>query len=294
MIIAIVGPTASGKTAASIEAAHQLGSSGIVGADAMQLYRGMDIGTAKATLAERRGIPHYQIDVLDLHEEASVAAYQKHARADLESLENPVLVGGSGLYVSAVLDAIDFPGTDPALRAKYTEMHSEIGDQKLHELLAKIDPASAEVIDPRNSRRVIRALEVNELTGQSFQPRFPRHTPYYEDIIMVGLRLEPQVLKDRIAKRTESMFADGLLEETAELRRRGLDDAPTARTATGYREAIDVLDGRMSIEEAKAGVSDATWKLVRKQMTWFRRDPRITWVDGGVGSAAAILDKVGS
>lgn len=280
MIIGLVGPTASGKTAASIELAERLGARGIVGADAMQLYRGMDIGTAKASLEERRGIPHYQIDVLDICQPASVAAYQKYARADLESIEgHAILVGGSGLYVSAALDKIEFPGTDRLVREKYEQMLAERGGSALHELLATIDPASAATIDPRNTRRVVRALEVNEVTGRSFQPRFPRHTSHYESVAVFGLDIDRQELRDRITVRTRAMFDQGLLEETRVLREAGLDESPTARTATGYAEARAVLDGHMNVAEAEDAVSEATWKLVKKQLTWFRSDPRITWLD---------------
>lgn len=282
-IIALVGPTAVGKTGTSIELAEELGGPErveIIGADAMQLYRGMDIGTAKATEAERRGIIHHQIDVLDPRERASVAVYQERARADLEDIlargKTPLIVGGSGLYVSAILDEIDFPGTDPRVRTRYEWMEKEIGKRGLHEMLARIDPESARVIEPENSRRVVRALEVNELTGRSFQPRFPRHTPHYEDIIQIGLWMDKEGLDRRIARRTEKMFDDGLIEEMRRLRDRGL--GPTAAAATGYREAGEVLDGLLDEEEAKAQITAATIRLVRKQLTWFRRDKRIQWV----------------
>lgn len=288
MIIAIVGPTAAGKTEASLELADRLGGPEaveIIGADAMQLYRGMDIGTAKLPAGERRGINHHQIDVLDISEEASVAAYQRHARADLDAIvargRIPVIVGGSGLYVSALLDEIDFPGTDPAVRAKYEAMAGDLGAERLHEMLAGIDPVSATVIDPRNVRRVVRALEVNEITGRSFQPRFPRHTSHYPDTVVYGIAADPAELAPRIDRRTRAMFDSGLIEETRGLRERGLDTAPTAATATGYAQALAVLDGRMSEPEAMEDVSAATRKLVKKQLTWFRSDPRITWVPAG-------------
>lgn len=285
MIIAIVGPTAVGKSAAAIELAEQLGGPEaveIIGADAMQLYRGMDIGTAKVTAAEQRGIAHHQIDVLDISQEASVAAYQEHARCDIDGIVNrgkvPILVGGSGLYVSAALDKIDFPGRIPEVRERYERRLAEIGDIALHAELAAIDPESAKVIDPRNTRRVVRALEVNEVTGRSFQPVFPRHTSQYDDTIVVGLEMEMGELEERIRLRTDLMFEQGLLLETAALREQGLDDAPTARTATGYREALAVLDGELTEEEARELVSAATRKLVKKQLTWFRRDPRVRWL----------------
>ncbi|WP_054953401.1 tRNA (adenosine(37)-N6)-dimethylallyltransferase MiaA [Flaviflexus massiliensis] len=285
MIIAIVGPTAVGKSAAAIELAERLGGPEaveIIGADSMQLYRGMDIGTAKVTEVEQRGIAHHQIDVLDISQEASVSAYQKHARRDIDGIVDlgkvPILVGGSGLYVAAALDKIDFPGTIPEVRERYEKRLTEIGDIALHAELSAIDPESARVIDPRNTRRVVRALEVNEVTGRSFQPVFPRHTSQYVDTIVVGLEMEMGELEERIRLRTDLMFDQGLLLETAALREQGLDQAPTARTATGYREALAVLDGELTEEEARELVSAATRKLVKKQLTWFRRDPRVRWL----------------
>lgn len=287
-VIAIVGPTAVGKSAAAIDLAHALGgpdAAEIIGADAMQLYRGMDIGTAKVTPDERRGITHHQIDVLEIWQEASVAAYQKHARRDVESIvdrgKTPIIVGGSGLYVSAVLDRIDFPGTVPEVRRRLMEELDEIGGEAMHDRLREIDPLSADVIDVRNERRVVRALEVNEVTGRSFQPVFPRHTSMYEDAVVFGLDLPAEALDHQIEQRTRLMLAQGLIEETRDLRRQGLDSAPTARTATGYREALAVLDGTMTADEAAESITAATRRLVKKQRTWFRRDPRITWLKAG-------------
>lgn len=289
-VLAIVGPTAVGKSAAAISIAHTLGGSQaweIIGADAMQLYRGMDIGTAKVTLDERAGIPHHQIDVLDISEDASVAAYQRHAREDLDGIVSrgrmPLLVGGSGLYISAVLDRIDFPGFDLEVRARLEQECERDGAEAMHARLRRIDPRSADVIDPRNVRRVIRALEVNEVSGHSFQPVFPRHTSHYPDTVVVGLEMSMEELHARIEARTRLMMSGGLLEETQALRERGLDDAPTARMATGYREALAVLNGTMTTSEAEAAISAATRRLVKKQYTWFRRDPRIQWIPAGDG-----------
>lgn len=297
MILAIVGPTAVGKSAAAIELAVRIGGADaaeIVGADAMQLYRGMDVGTAKVTAEEQRGIPHHQIDVLDISQEASVAAYQRHSRGDIDAIAGsgklPILVGGSGLYMSAALDKIDFPGTDPHVRERLERRAEEIGADALHAELEAIDPESARVIDPRNIRRVVRALEVNEVTGRSFQPVFPRHTSHYDGTMVVGLEMGMGELEERIALRTDLMFESGLLEETRALRERGLDDAPTARTATGYREALAVLDGVMTVDEARESVTLATRRLVKKQLTWFKRDPRIEWVTPD--QAPARLDEI--
>lgn len=296
-VIAVVGPTAVGKSAAAIDLAHALGGGAaaeIIGADAMQLYRGMDIGTAKVTESERRGIVHHQIDVLNIDEEASVAAYQKHGRADLEGIlscgRTPIIVGGSGLYVSALLDKIDFPGTVREVRARLMAELEAVGGPAMHEKLRGIDPASADVIDARNERRVVRALEVNEVTGRSFQPNFPRHTSMYEHTIVVGIEMTGERLDARIERRTQAMFESGLIEETRVLRERGLDSAPTARTATGYREALAVLDGKLTLEEAAEAITSATRKLVKKQLTWFRRDPRIRWVDAD--SVEAQLEEI--
>lgn len=299
-VIAVVGPTAVGKSAAAISLAHLLGGPNfaeIIGADAMQLYRGMDIGTAKVTESERQGIVHHQLDVLDIDQVASVAAYQLNGRADLEGIlargRTPILVGGSGLYVSAVLDKIEFPGTDPQMRRRLEAEAAQIGSQAMHEKLARIDPASAEVIDARNERRVIRALEVNEVTGRSFQPVFPRHTSMYEPTIVVGLEMDGEELDARIEQRTRAMFDSGLLDETRHLREQGLDHAPTARMATGYREALAVLDGEMTLDEAAEAITGATRKLVKKQLTWFRRDPRIRWVQAGDGVEERLAKIIG-
>ena len=279
--LAIVGPTAVGKTALSIELAKLIGGPGaveIISADAMQLYRGMDIGTAKITPEEREGITHHQLDVLDPREEASVAAYQHHAREDHGAItargKTPLIVGGSGLYVSALLDEIDFPGTDPQLRAELTERANNGEAEALHAELAQLDPVSAATIDVRNVRRVVRALEVNLLTGQSFQPRFPRHT-FHLPATIIGITDDRVALNSRIEKRTAAMFDTGLVAETAELRRSGM--GKTASKATGYREAGAVLDGELTEAEAREAVSAATRKLVSKQLKWFRSDPRIRW-----------------
>lgn len=311
MIVVITGPTATGKTALSVRLAHALGEAGtgsvqagcdaselaigngsgaeIISADAMALYRGMDIGTAKPTVAERGGVPHHQIDVLDVHEDASVAAYQRHARADLEGIlargKTPIVVGGSGLYVAGLLDEIDFPGTDPALRAELNARLEAEGAEALHRELAEVDPVSAATIDVRNTRRIVRALEVVRLTGRSFTPRFPRHTPHYPDIVWVALHVPDRADRERIiAARTRAMFDDGLVEETRALIPLGLRESRTASRATGYAEALAVIDGTMTREEAEASVTAATLALTKKQRTWFKADKRITWFEAPVDS----------
>ncbi|MGO1591174.1 MAG: tRNA (adenosine(37)-N6)-dimethylallyltransferase MiaA [Ancrocorticia sp.] len=297
MIITIVGPTASGKTALSIEVAEALGGPDaveIISADAMQRYRGMDIGTAKITATERHGIRHHQLDVLDLSAEASVAAYQRDARQDLESIQSggkiPMIVGGSGLYVSALLDELEFPGHDAAIRAQLEEEAAAGGFDQLLAELEERDPQSRRTIDPRNQRRIIRALEVIRLTGEPFTPKFPRHTSHYEGLATFAVTREMPLLEESITARTAGMFEQGLIEETRTLLGRGLREAPTASRATGYAEAIAVIDGRMSEDEAADSISFATRRLAKKQGTWFRADPRLTWLDlsgGDINAAAA-------
>lgn len=282
MIIAIVGATATGKTALSLEVAERLGGADaveIISADAMQLYRGMDIGTAKLPLAERRGIAHHQIDVLDVREEASVAAYQKYARADIADIQArgkiPIIVGGSGLYISAVLDELDFPGHDPQIRAALEAQREAEGIGALLAELKEKDPRAFEAIAPENTRRIIRALEVIRLTGKPFTPRFPRHTSYYEDVHSFLVTREKTLLDETIKQRTHTMFKQGLIEETRHLLTQGLEEGRTASTAIGYAQAIEVLKGTMTRIEAEASITQATIKLTKKQGTWFRADKRL-------------------
>ncbi|NLI04463.1 MAG: tRNA (adenosine(37)-N6)-dimethylallyltransferase MiaA [Actinomycetaceae bacterium] len=285
-ILAIVGPTASGKTALSLEVAELLGGSSaveIISADAMQLYRGMDIGTAKLPAAERRGIVHHQFDVLDVTDTASVAAYQAAARAAIEDIANrgkiPMLVGGSGLYVSAALDELNFPGTDPQIRAELEQIWQTQGLEPLIAELREKDPVSADTINLANPRRVIRALEVVRLTGESYTPKFPRHTAHYTPIIHIGVRRDRELLDQAIRDRAVQMFEEGLLAETRALLENGLREGPTAAKATGYAQAIAVIDGEISVAEAIDQVAFATRRLAKKQRTWFGADKRIEWVD---------------
>lgn len=293
MIIAIVGATATGKTALSLEVAELLGGADaveIISADAMQLYRGMDIGTAKLPLDERRGIVHHQIDVLDVREEASVAAYQKYARADIADIQArgkiPIIVGGSGLYISAVLDKLDFPGHDPHIRESLEAQREAEGMEALLAELKEKDPQAAEVIAPNNERRIIRALEVIRLTGKPFTPRFPRHTSYYENVHSFLVTREKTLLDETITQRTHDMFEQGLIEETRHLLTQGLEQGRTASTAIGYAQAIEVLKGTMTREEAEAAITQATIKLTKKQGTWFRADKRLHTLDLSDGDIA--------
>ena len=289
MRIAVVGPTASGKSDLALDLIEALGEAAgsahpaeVVGADASQLYRGMDIGTAKLPLEQRRGVPHHQIDVLDVRQEASVASYQRHARADLAAIEarggRGLIVGGSGLYVRALTDALDFPGTDPAVRAGLEARVEREGLAALRAELEASDPLSAARILPTDARRIVRALEVAAVTGRPFSASLPR----YEDLaptLHLALRPEREALRRRIRLRTQAMFASGLLEETQALLDQGLREGPTASRAIGYVQAVAVLDGEMSLAEAIESTSLATRQLASRQLKWFRRDPRVCWID---------------
>lgn len=291
-VVAVVGATATGKTALGVELALRLGGE-VVNADAMQLYRGMDIGTAKATLAERGGIPHHLIDVLEVTQEASVAAYQRDAREAIRRIRAagrvPVVVGGSGLYVRAALDVLDIPPTDPAVRARLEQEHAVLGLESLRARLRAVDPAAEAAISAGNARRVIRALEVVELTGTPFSARMPRRE-YVVDTVAIGLRLERPSLDARIDARAEAMFAAGLVAEVAALLPMGLRSGRTAARALGYAQALGVFDGVLSRSEAVAQTAQLTRRFARRQESWFRADPRVTWFD--TTSAALVEDAV--
>ncbi|USR80010.1 tRNA (adenosine(37)-N6)-dimethylallyltransferase MiaA [Arcanobacterium pinnipediorum] len=285
-VIALVGPTAAGKTALSIRLAYALGGPEkveIVSADAMQLYRGMDIGTAKITAEERKNITHHQIDVIDISQAASVAAYQKHGRDNIAQIHAagkiPLVVGGSGLYVSALLDELNFPGTDPRIRSELEDIAETRGLEPLIAELFDKDPVSARTINLANPRRVIRALEVVRLTGKSYTPVFPRHTSHYPNTIHLGVRTERNELDRRIAARAQNMFDTGLIDETRALLDQGLRESPTAHKATGYAQAIDVIDHKINVAQAVDAVAFHTRRLAKKQRTWFRPDPRVSWID---------------
>ena len=280
-VVALVGPTASGKTALSLDLAEALGGE-VVNTDAMQVYRGMDIGTAKLPPAERRGIPHHLLDTLDVRTTASVADFQGWARAAIADIRGrgatPVLVGGSALYTRAILDRFDFPGTDPEVRARWEAELAAVGSAVLHERLRALDPVAAERIEVENGRRVVRALEVIELTGEPFSARLPVQEYADPATVQVGVAIERDVLEERIALRVRQMFDDGLLDEVAGLLERGLAEGRTASAAIGYRQARAVLDGETSVEEAIERTVIATRRFARRQMAWWKEDPRITWV----------------
>lgn len=294
-LIAVVGLTASGKSGFSLQLARALGERGvtceIISADAFQLYRGMDIGTAKVPLEERGGIPHHLLDVLELAERASVAAYQRSCRqviAQIRAREAlPMLVGGSGLYVRATLDEIEFPGADSVIRARLEAQAAQLGIEKMHQRLAAVDPESAARIVPANERRVIRALEVYELTGKKFSATMPRRE-YFQPAVQLGIKWPLAVLDERISQRTSQMLSQGFIEEVAELEKQGLADTPTACRATGYQAVMDYLAGIISREEAAEQIGLQTRQLARKQRKWFRKDPRIHWLDGEAGTSANV------
>jgi tRNA dimethylallyltransferase len=282
-VVAVVGPTATGKTALAVALAHRLGGE-VVNADSMQLYRGMDIGTAKPDLAERNGVPHHLLDLWHVREAASVAEYRGLARAEIDRLRAagtvPLLVGGSGLYVRAVLDELDFPGTDAALRARLEEELAAVGPAVLHTRLAALDPAAAEAVLPSNGRRIVRALEVIELTGGPFRAQLPDPRPHYP-AVAVGLDREPAVLDARVAARVDRMWAAGFVDEVAALAADGLREGPTASRALGYAQVLAQFDGALTPDEARERTIGTTRRFVRRQRSWFRRDATISWLDAG-------------
>ncbi|MFI5842275.1 tRNA (adenosine(37)-N6)-dimethylallyltransferase MiaA [Catenuloplanes sp. NPDC051500] len=296
-VVAVIGPTAAGKSDLSIALAEALGGE-VVNADSMQLYRGMDIGTAKLPAAERRGVPHHLLDVWDVSEPAAVAEYQVLARAAIDDVvargRVPLLVGGSGLYVQAVLTDLSFPGTSPELRASLESELAVAGPAALHERLRGLDPAAAEAILPSNGRRIVRALEVIELTGQPFTASLPSTPRPFYDSVSIGIDRETAALDARIARRVDLMWQQGLVDEVAGLLPLGLRDGRTAGRALGYQQAIDQLDGVCTEAVARERTTAATRRFVRRQRSWFRRDASVHWLDGGdedlVGSALRLVD----
>jgi tRNA dimethylallyltransferase len=281
-VIAVVGATAAGKSDLGVALARHLGGE-VVNADSMQLYRGMDIGTAKLTPAERQGVPHHLLDVWDVTVAASVAEYQRLARDVIDRLlaegRTPVLVGGSGLYVRGAIDALDFPGTDPEVRARLEAELAEHGPAALHARLAAADPAAAQAILPGNGRRVVRALEVIEITGRPFTANLPGHEAVY-DTLQIGVAVPRPELDERIALRVERMWDAGLVEEVRALEARGLREGRTAPRALGYQQVLAFLAGECTEAEALAETVRATKRFARRQESWFRRDPRVHWLSG--------------
>ena len=280
-MIAVVGPTATGKSALALALAHELGGE-VVNADSMQLYRGMDIGTAKLPPAERQGVPHHLLDIWEVIETASVAEYQRLARAAVDEIlargRVPLLVGGSGLYLRAVLDQLDFPGTDPEVRAELEAELARVGPGPLYDRLRAADPTAAAAILPSNGRRIVRALEVVTLTGRPFAARLPEPRPAYA-AIQLALDRDPVELDERVATRVDRMWADGLVDEVRGLVERGLRDGRTARAALGYQQVLAHLAGEITEAGAYQETIRATRRYVRRQRSWFRRDHRSVWLD---------------
>ena len=280
-IVAVVGSTASGKTGLSLDLAERLGGE-IVNTDAMAVYRGMDIGTAKPAPAERRGIPHHLLDLLDITEPLSVADFQQQARAVIADLRGrgvpPVLVGGSALYTRAILDRFEFPGTDPVVRARLEAELEEVGSVVLHDRLRELDPESADRILVENGRRVVRALEAIEITGRPYSASLPRLEYADPHTVQVGVDIDRPTLDARIEQRVARMFEDGFVEEVQRLLDQGLAAGRTASRAIGYREVAAHLAGDLTLDQAREQTATATRRFARRQDGWFRKDPRITWV----------------
>jgi len=280
-IVAVVGPTAAGKSGLAVALARQLGGE-VVNADSMQLYRGMDIGTAKLSPAERGGVRHHLLDVLDVTETSTVAGFQALARAAVTDCQArsavPVLAGGSALYVRAVLDGFAFPGTDPAVRAELEAELATHGAAALHRRLAAVDPPAAAAILPTNGRRVVRALEVVSITGRPYTAQLPQ--PRYADdrTTAIGLDVPREVLDHRIEERVDAMWAAGLVDEVRGLERRGLREGRTASRALGYAQLLAHLAGDCSEREARDATVRATRRFARRQLGWFGKDPRIRWL----------------
>jgi tRNA dimethylallyltransferase len=280
-VVAVVGPTAAGKTELSLDLAERLGGE-VVNTDAMQVYRGMDVGTAKLPVAERRGIPHHLVDLLDVTETASVAEFQRLARDVVDGCRRrgvtPVLVGGSALYTRAVLDRFEFPGTDPEIRERLEGELAAVGAEALHQRLSVVDPAAAARIEPGNGRRVVRALEVTELTGGPFTASLPAHDYAYDRAVQVGVDVPRDVLDERIEQRVHAMFDAGLVDEVRRLAAVGLREGRTANRALGYQQVLAHLDGDLTEQQALEQTVLATRRFARRQLAWWRKDPRITWV----------------
>ena len=281
-VIVICGATATGKSDLAISLATQLNGE-IINADSMQLYKGMDIGTAKLSLEERKGVPHHLLDVLNVREDASVAWYQQSARDLISSIEsrgkNAIIVGGTGLYIKAILDDLNFPDTDPDVRDRLNVLAENIGGLAMHERLAKLDPAAALAIDAQNIRRVIRALEVIEITGKPFTANLPRiESTRYPHARQFGLVIDRETLATRIDQRVERMWGKGLVVETETLIDAGIRQGRTAQLALGYAQVLKYLAGEISEDEAKEETKRATRQYARRQETWFSRDRRIQWI----------------
>jgi tRNA dimethylallyltransferase len=289
-VIAVVGATATGKSSLGLELARALDGE-IVNADSMQLYQGMDIGTAKEPESARGGIPHHLLDIWPVTQAANVADYQQLAQAAIDGIAAsgrvPVLVGGSGLYVRAALDDLDFPGTDGLIRSRLEDELARVGAPALHARLATQDPAAAAAILPSNGRRIVRALEVLELSGRPFTATMPEYRQV-RPAVQIGLTLPRPELDQRIADRVDRMWQAGLPGEVQDLAAHGLREGRTASRALGYQQLLRHLDGECTAEEARLETIRATRKFARRQESWFRRDPRVHWLDASAGSSSLL------
>jgi tRNA dimethylallyltransferase len=294
-VVAVVGPTAAGKSELSLSLAHALDGE-VVNADSMQLYQGMDIGTAKLSRAEQDGVPHHLLDIWPVTQTASVSEYQALARRAVDDIRDrgrtPIVVGGSGLYVRAAFDKLQFPGTDPGLRASLEGELARVGSGALHARLAAVDPAAAAAILPGNGRRIVRALEVIELSGGPFRATLPEYEAVYP-VVELGVEIPRPVLDQRIAVRVARMWDRGLVDEVRRLEGAGLREGRTASRALGYAQVLRFLAGEWTEREAAQQVIQATRRFVRRQESWFRRDPRVTWLPAGPDLSAQALAVVG-
>lgn len=295
-LIVICGATATGKSDLAVTLAQEINAE-IINADSMQLYKGMDIGTAKITVEERKGIPHHLMDMLNVTQDANVAWYQEHARAAITEIhargKNVIVVGGTGLYIKAILDELNFPDTDPLVRAELELEFATKGIGPLFERLEKLDPAAALAIDKANSRRVIRALEVIKITGKPFTANLPREeSSRYPHAQQFGLVMDRDALSERISNRVELMWEQGLVAEAEKLLVAGIAQGVTAQRALGYAQVIAQIEGRVTEEEAKEETKRATRQYARRQETWFSRDERITWISPTQNALQRILESI--
>jgi tRNA dimethylallyltransferase len=285
-VVAVVGPTAAGKSDLAIELALRVGGE-VVNADSMQVYRGMDIGTAKTPPDQRKGVVHHVLDVLEITEAATVAEFQRMARAAVADCRRrdvvPVVVGGSALYIRAVLDRFEFPGTDPEIRQRLEAELTELGPARMHSRLAELDPDAARSILPSNGRRVVRALEVVELTGRPFAASLPDKHYAFDDVAQIGLDVPRPVLDRRIELRVNAMWESGLVDEVRRLEAAGLRGGRTASRALGYAQVLSYLAGECTEDEARVETVRATRRFARRQDSWFRKDERITWLPFDTG-----------
>jgi tRNA dimethylallyltransferase len=295
-LIVICGATATGKSDLAVTLAQHLNAE-VINADSMQLYKGMDIGTAKITMEERKGIAHHMLDLLDVHQDANVAWYQEKARAVISEIhsrdKDAIIVGGTGLYIKAILDELNFPDTDPVVRAELELEFATKGIAPLFERLEKLDPAAALAIDQANSRRVIRALEVIKITGKPFTANLPREeSSRYPFAQQFGLVMDRDTLSERISTRVDRMWEQGLVEEAQVLLQAGIMQGTTAQRALGYAQVIAQIEGKVSQEEAQEETKRATRQYARRQETWFSRDDRITWISPVQNALQRILESI--